>query len=109
MVHGALRRRATFHSFAEAIENYSLKAPLRSFNPEALDQAARALPKLHSLLVSHRGTVVFERYYNGTRADRPANVKSAPKSVISALAGTVPNEIPGPAAARMPVRPWWPE
>lgn len=36
MVHGALRRRATFHSFAEAIENYSVKAPLRMFNPEAL-------------------------------------------------------------------------
>ncbi len=37
MVHGAMRRRATFHSFAEAIENFSAKAPLRSFNPEALE------------------------------------------------------------------------
>lgn len=56
----------------------------------ALDSAAAAgagLPRLHSLLVSHRGTVVLERYYNGTRPSRPANVKSVSKSVISALVG----------------------
>jgi len=58
-----------------------------AFDPGALDAAARALPKLHSLLVSHRGQVVFEGYYNGARATRPANVKSASKSVISALVG----------------------
>jgi CubicO group peptidase (beta-lactamase class C family) len=54
------------------------------------DEAARAaseLPRLHSLLISHRGTLVLERYFNGTRASRPANVKSVSKSVISALVG----------------------
>jgi CubicO group peptidase (beta-lactamase class C family) len=30
---------------------------------------------------------VLERYFNGTRATRPANVKSAAKSIISALVG----------------------
>lgn len=30
---------------------------------------------------------MLERYYNGARADRPANVKSASKSVIATLVG----------------------
>jgi len=86
-----------------------------AFSADALDAAARALPKLHSLLVSHRGAVVFERYYNGARADRPANVKSASKSVISALVGIAIEQglIPGvrtpiaryfPAAAKDPAK-----
>jgi len=58
-----------------------------AFSPDALDTAARVLPKLHSLLVSHHGTIIFERYYRGARADRPANIKSASKSIVSALVG----------------------
>jgi CubicO group peptidase (beta-lactamase class C family) len=54
---------------------------------EAVDAAARALPRLHSLLISHRGELVFERYYNRTIASRPANIKSAAKSMVSALVG----------------------
>ncbi len=78
-----------------------------AFNAEALDAAARTLPKLHSLLVSHRGTVVFERYYNGARADRPANVKSASKSVVSALVGIAIERrlIPG---VRTPIATYFP-
>ena len=52
-----------------------------------VDAAARTLPRLHSLLVSRGGELIFERYYNGARRDRPANIKSASKSVISALVG----------------------
>jgi len=54
---------------------------------DAVDAAARALPRLHSLLISHHGEVIFERYYNRTLASRPANIKSASKSVVSALVG----------------------
>ena len=50
-------------------------------------RAALGLPRLYSLLVSHRGELVFEEYYNGTDLRRPANMKSASKSVISALVG----------------------
>lgn len=50
-------------------------------------KAAAGLPRLHSLLASHRGTLVLERYYNGRRATQLANVKSVSKSVISALVG----------------------
>ncbi len=51
------------------------------------DRVARELPRLRSLLIQHRGEIVFEEYYNGARASRPANMKSASKSVISALIG----------------------
>ena len=54
---------------------------------EAVHEAARGLPRLHSLLVSRRGAVIYERYYNGARPERPANIKSASKSIISALVG----------------------
>jgi CubicO group peptidase (beta-lactamase class C family) len=54
---------------------------------DAAGKAAGDLPRLHSLLVSWRGNLVLERYYNGARATRPANIKSASKSVISALVG----------------------
>ena len=50
---------------------------------EASRQASR-LPRLHS---SVGDRIVFERYYNGTRSTDPANIKSASKSVISALVG----------------------
>ena len=46
--------------------------------------AAAEMPRLHSLIVSWRGKVLVERYYNGARASRSANIKSASKSVISA-------------------------
>jgi CubicO group peptidase (beta-lactamase class C family) len=66
-------------------------ATIGGAQPGALfEDAARAaaqLPRLKSLLVSHRGTLVLERYFNGARAAQPANIKSASKSVIAALVG----------------------
>jgi CubicO group peptidase (beta-lactamase class C family) len=53
---------------------------------EALAAAAE-LPRLHSLLVSWRGALILERYFNGRRATTLANIKSASKSIISALVG----------------------
>ena len=64
--------------------------PLTARQDGSLESAAKAaseLPRLKSLLVSHRGTIAFERYFNGARAAQPANIKSASKSVISALVG----------------------
>ena len=62
-------------------------APAPVWSPDAIDAAARTLPRLRSLLVSRGGEVVFEGSYNGARLDRPANIKSASKSIISALVG----------------------
>jgi len=53
----------------------------------AADNAASTLPRLHSLLINHDGKLLFEQYYNGTGANRQANMKSASKTVISALVG----------------------
>ncbi len=50
-------------------------------------KAASELPRLHSLLVSQRGTITLERYFNGRRETSPANVKSVSKSIIAALLG----------------------
>jgi CubicO group peptidase (beta-lactamase class C family) len=49
--------------------------------------AAQQMPRLHSLLISHNGNLVLEKYFNGRKADETANVKSVSKSWISALVG----------------------
>src|SRR3990167_4306815 len=54
--------------------------PVSAWSPDSLDESARALSRLHSLLVSRGGELVFERYYNGARRDRSANIKPASKS-----------------------------
>lgn len=68
-----------------------LCGPLRAQDPgidwQALETRAQGLDRLQSLLVSHAGDLVFEEYFNGTDPRRPANMKSASKSVISALVG----------------------
>ena len=58
-----------------------------AFSLEEAAKAAAQLPRLRSLLVSWRGSLILERYYGGARATQPANIKSASKSVISALVG----------------------
>lgn len=54
---------------------------------DAIAVRAGTIPRLRSLVVSQDGEVVLERYFNGARAGRLANIKSASKSVISALVG----------------------
>jgi CubicO group peptidase (beta-lactamase class C family) len=63
--------------------------------PVVLDEArldavyarAAALPRLRSLLVLQGDSLRRERYFHGARAEQPANVKSASKSIVSALVG----------------------
>src|SRR5688500_6025904 len=55
-----------------------------------LEQAyaqARALPRLRSLLVHWRGSLIREHYFRGATRAQPANIKSASKSVIASLVG----------------------
>ena len=49
--------------------------------------AAAAMPRLYGLVVSRGGTVLLEHYAKGYSATRPMNVKSAAKSIVSALTG----------------------
>jgi CubicO group peptidase (beta-lactamase class C family) len=81
---------------------------LRETGFEAALAVAKDLPRLHSLLVSRRGELVLERYYNGARATRPANIKSASKSIISALVG-IAIERRLIAAVDTPIVTWFPE
>jgi CubicO group peptidase (beta-lactamase class C family) len=53
---------------------------------QAYDRA-RALPRLRSLLVHWRGSLVREHYFHGATRAQPANIKSASKSVIASLVG----------------------
>ena len=84
--------------------------PTDAFSSVALDAAVKAavdLPRLHSLLVSLGDTVVVERYFRGTRATTPANMKSASKAVISGLVGIAIDRklIPGVDASIAPYFP----
>jgi CubicO group peptidase (beta-lactamase class C family) len=54
---------------------------------DAAVAAAAELPRLHSLLVSWRGDLLVDHYFHGSGPGDPANLKSASKSVISALVG----------------------
>jgi CubicO group peptidase (beta-lactamase class C family) len=54
---------------------------------EVVYARADSMPRLRSLLVFQGDTLRGERYFHGARSDQPANIKSASKSVISALVG----------------------
>ena len=85
--------------------------PVLAARQRALDEvlsAAAEMPRLHSLIVSWRGQVLVERYFNGARAARSANIKSASKSVISALVGiAIDRKLLG--GVKQPIGPFFPE
>jgi CubicO group peptidase (beta-lactamase class C family) len=71
----------------------SAQAPARRANPadtvllsQALQRAAQ-LPRLRGMLVAQGDDVVLERFTGGAGAERATNIKSASKSVLSALVG----------------------
>jgi CubicO group peptidase (beta-lactamase class C family) len=53
---------------------------------KAVEQA-RTLENLHALIVSHNGSVVTEQVFRGPALDRAVNIKSASKTIMSALVG----------------------
>lgn len=72
---------------ADAAQSSVVVPTFRSAALEPAIKAASELPRLHSLLVAQRGSIMLERYFNGRRETGPANVKSVSKSVIAALVG----------------------
>lgn len=50
-------------------------------------ERAKELPNLRALIVSHNGGVLAERAFGSARLDRPTNIKSASKTIMSALVG----------------------
>lgn len=71
-------------------------------------EAAASLPRLHSLLVTHRGRLIVEYYARGHGPNVPANVKSVSKSIVATLVGIAieRGRIPG---VREPIVRWFPE
>ena len=53
---------------------------------------AAELPRLHALIVAQDGKPIVERVFRGPGLDRPVNIKSASKSIISALIGIAIDE-----------------
>jgi CubicO group peptidase (beta-lactamase class C family) len=64
-------------------ESTGLDAGMR----ERMRERARNLERLRSMLISIDGRLVEEHYFNGARPGQAANLKSASKSVLSALVG----------------------
>ncbi|MGK9165562.1 beta-lactamase family protein [Inquilinus limosus] len=65
-------------------------APTPQLDPALLEaalQRAAALPRLRALIIARDGVPVAERAFRGPGLDRPVNIKSASKSVLSALVG----------------------
>lgn len=60
-------------------------APSRTLT-EVLEDAERLAP-LETVIVSQSGEIIAERGYGGHRLDAPTNIKSASKTIISALIG----------------------
>ena len=70
--------------------------------------AAAALPQLHSLLVSHKGSLALEHYAPKHSATRLANIKSASKSIIAVLVGiAIDRKLMG--GLDEPIVRWFPE
>jgi hypothetical protein len=48
-----------------------------------------SLPNTHSVLISRRGKLVYEKYFDGYNANIPHDMRSASKSISSAIVGIV--------------------
>lgn len=83
------------------------QAPV-SISLDAARDAAAELPRLHSLLVSWRGSLLLEHYGRGITRSRHANVKSVSKSVVSALVGIAIARGSIPSLST-PIATWFPE
>ena len=105
-----LWRRSSARVVAVALALSGAAAPTSAQVNSATDLRthAAALPQLRSLLVSHHGQLVAEYYARGVRPTGLANIKSASKSLISALVGIAVERglIP---SVREPLVTWFPE
>src|SRR5262245_17853534 len=65
--------------------------PNRKLLAQTLVKAAQ-LPRLHALIVAYDGRPIVEHVFRGPALDQPVNIKSASKSIISALVGIAIDE-----------------
>lgn len=78
------------------------------FDAARLRAEAATLPQLHTLRVSHRGTLIGEYDDRPARRNAPANIKSASKSLIALLVGIAIDRDDLPALDT-PISRWFPQ
>ncbi len=83
---GALRAAALIERNVPAPAEPATKGLDAALLEETLVRASK-LPRLHALIIAHNGEERAARVFRGPDLDRPVNVKSVSKSVMSALAG----------------------
>lgn len=77
-------------SDTQPVQTRTAAAVSRGLDPLAMAAVARRaeqLPRLHALIVARHGETLAEHRFRGSALDQPVNIKSASKSVLSALAG----------------------
>ncbi|MBP0446360.1 serine hydrolase [Roseomonas sp. SSH11] len=65
----------------------ALARPVRAAPLDAVLAEAAGLPRLYSVTLAREGRVLAERRFRGPGLDVPQNIKSASKTVVSALVG----------------------
>jgi CubicO group peptidase (beta-lactamase class C family) len=76
---------ATF-ALSDAAAQTAPSSPDPALIDEAVEQA-RSLPNLNTLIIAHNGVVLAEHAFRGPSPDRAVNIKSASKTIMSALVG----------------------
>lgn len=69
------------------IAGFTLASAQAETAPTSIQSAAAQFPTLYTLHVAQAGDTILAESFNGARLDRPANIKSASKSLMSALVG----------------------
>jgi CubicO group peptidase (beta-lactamase class C family) len=72
---------------AATIHSDYLNPDFTAVSGNDLEQAIRSIPEFSSFILYRDGEIISEMYNNGGAANRPANIKSASKSILSALTG----------------------
>lgn len=89
-VMAALRREEPTVEVAAVVPSRPIPREITRPDSAGLSRAAERgarLPRLKSMIVSWKGDIALERYYHGATRTTPANIKSASKTVMSALVG----------------------
>ena len=53
----------------------------------AMDETAKGFSNIKTVQVAHQGQLIWSKAYNGANINEAANIKSASKSVMSAIVG----------------------
>jgi CubicO group peptidase (beta-lactamase class C family) len=64
-----------------------LSVQVKALDLSAMDETAQSFPNIKTVKIAHKGELVWSKAYNGADINAVANIKSASKSVMSAIVG----------------------